>query len=182
MERTAVSQEALQPCRQAGAIQARQLADVLQVLGSGNLRHRDLVLEARFRHLKGRGHVEDLRAVLDRDDAAAAEAAAVAGAVHLVDNRGIHVAPLQEIGVQRVHVAPLHRPARRGQRLPQHLAAENPWRADVAALPAENILLERLELEHRDQILERLVHVSHRQPAAVILYAGRRLRRARRLC
>ena len=34
-------------------------------------------------------------------------------------------------------------------------------RAEVAALSAKDVLLEGLELEHRDQILQRLVHRPH---------------------
>jgi hypothetical protein len=68
-----------------------------------------LVIETRLRLLEGRGHVEDLVAVLDRHNSAAREAAAVAAPVDLVDDRRLEVAAPQEIGVQRVGVPTVDR-------------------------------------------------------------------------
>ncbi|KAG1246515.1 hypothetical protein G6F68_014609 [Rhizopus microsporus] len=76
--------------------------------------------------------------MLDRGDPAHREAAAIAGTVHVVDDRVVDVAGAQEIGVQRMHVAAVvDRSLRRGQCLAQHLPAEHVLGADVAALPAE---------------------------------------------
>src|SRR6185436_17746564 len=50
-----------------------------------------LVIETGLRLLEGRGHVEDLVAVLDRHNAPAREAAAVAAPVDLVDDRRLEV-------------------------------------------------------------------------------------------
>ncbi|KAG0740209.1 hypothetical protein G6F24_017091 [Rhizopus arrhizus] len=64
--------------------------------------------------------------MLDRGDPAHREAAAIAGTVHVVDDRVVDVAGAQEIGVQRMHVAAVvDRSLRRGQCLAQHLPAEH---------------------------------------------------------
>ena len=58
-----------------------------------------------------------------------------------------------EIGVQRVHVAAVvDRGLCRGQRLAQHLPAEHVLGADVAALPAEQVVLQPLQREQVDQL------------------------------
>ncbi len=47
-----------------------------------------------------------------------------------------------------MHLAPgFHRLLRRRQRLPQHLSAEHVLGADVAALPAEQVVFQSLELQ-----------------------------------
>src|SRR6478735_6945540 len=53
----------------------------LDILGLRHFRHVELVLEARFALLEGGGEHQDRLAVLDRGDAAHAEAVAVARAV-----------------------------------------------------------------------------------------------------
>ena len=104
------------------------------------------------------GQEEDRLAVLDRGDAAHGEGLAVAGAVHVVDDRRLDVARAQEVGVDRVHVAlavgvqaGAERLLRGRQGLAQHLAAEDVLGADVAALAAEEVVLEALEAEQVDQ-------------------------------
>ena len=52
-----------------------------------DLGHVELMLVALLRHLERRRHVEDLLAVLDRDDAARREAGAVTSAIHFVKDR-----------------------------------------------------------------------------------------------
>ena len=69
--------------------------------------------------------MEDRLAVLDRDDAARGEAAAVADAVDLVDDRDARIAGPQEVGVQRVREPAFDGAARGHQRLSRHLAAED---------------------------------------------------------
>jgi hypothetical protein len=111
-----------------------------------------------FLQLERRGHVENLLAVLDRDDTAAGEARAVTTAVDLVHDRRIEVAPPQEIRMQRVHQARhLHGLARRHQGLAEHLAAEHLRTADVAALAAKEVHLDPLEPQQLQQVRERLV-------------------------
>jgi hypothetical protein len=55
-----------------------------------------------------------------------------------------------------MHAPPLDRAGRSHQPLAQHLATEHLRRADVPALAAEEVLLEALEVEQRDQVLQRL--------------------------
>src|SRR5690606_38053393 len=117
------------------------LAHVRKPLRPRHGRHLRLMLEALLRRLERRGHVEDRASVLDRDDAPVAEAPAVAVALHVIDDRRVHVARPQEICVQRMNVPAFDGPARGAERLPEHLAAEYPAAADVAALAAEEIEL-----------------------------------------
>ena len=99
-----------------------------QRLGIGRVGHRVLVLRARLGDVERRRQVEDRLAVLDRDHTPRREAAAVADAVDVVDDRHPRVARPQEVGVQRVHVAVVDGPSRRDQRLPRDLPAEHPLR------------------------------------------------------
>jgi len=98
---------------------------------------------------------EDHAAVLDRGDAADGKAAAVARAVHFVDDRRFDVARTQEIGVQRMRTtaagAAFHRGLRGGQRLSQHLATEHVLGADIAALAAEQVVFQPLQRQQLDQ-------------------------------
>jgi hypothetical protein len=93
--------------------------------------------------------------VLDRDHAPGREALAVADAVDLVDDRHLGIAAEQEIGVQRMRLAVLHGAAGRDQRLADHLAAEHPLPAVLGRAPAEQVHLERLEIEGCEEFLDR---------------------------
>jgi len=81
-----------------------------------------------------------------------------------------------------MHLAPAHRATGGRQRLAEHLAAKNLGSADVAALPAEDVFLQRLEFQQVDEVGQRLIHVPFRRLAGGSLYTGRRLRQAPRLC
>ena len=70
-------------------------------------------------------HVEDLFAVLDRDDAAGGKMMAVARPVDLIDDRRMKIPATHEIGMQRMHHAILDRGARSNERLAEHLAAKH---------------------------------------------------------
>ena len=85
--------------------------------GRRHIGHGDLVIEALLPRPGTSGHVEDLLAVLDRDDAARREMIAVACAVDFIDDRRVEIAAPQEIGMQRVHCA----------RSTVALAATNAW-------------------------------------------------------
>jgi len=96
--------------------------------------------------------------VLDRDHPAGGEAAAVAGAVDLVDHRDRRVAGMDEIGVQRVAGHALDRLVGRAQRLRDDVAAVD---ADVVLvglgdLAAEQVHLQALDVEQVDQLLHQL--------------------------
>jgi hypothetical protein len=84
------------------------------------------VLGTRLLRLERRGQVEDGVAVLDGDDATGGEGAAVTDAVHLVEDRLGGIAGPQEVRVQGVHHAAVHRAPRGHQRLAGHLSAEHP--------------------------------------------------------
>ena len=118
------------------------------------------MLQAGLEHLERRRHVEDLLAVLDRNDAPVREARTVAAAIHFVHDRRIEVAAAQEIGVQRVHDAPLDGARGGHERLAEHLAAEYLRAADVAALAAEQIDLQPLQLQQAQEIGNPRVHSS----------------------
>ena len=92
-------------------------------------------------------------AVLDRSHAPHREAAAIARAIDLVDDRMLDVACLEEICMQRMRVARgFERRVRGRQCLAQHLPAEHVLGADVAALAAEQVVLEAFEREQVDQL------------------------------
>ena len=134
------------------------LADRRQRLRIRRVRHRVLVLGALLEHVERRRQVEDRLAVLDRDDAARREAAAVTDAVDVVDDRHARVAGSQEVRVERVHEPVLDRATRGDQRLPGDLAAEHALAVLVRAEPAEQIDLELLQLQQFDQLVERSSH------------------------
>ena len=100
--------------------------------------------------MKRDAHGKDRLAVLARQDPAGGEALAVADAVDVVDDRNLGVAAEQEVGVQRVR-RPLgdilDGAAGGNQRLADHLAAEYALPADLGAAPAEQVEIERFEIE-----------------------------------
>ena len=162
-ERPFVRDEAPHLVRHLREDLGRDLAHVREPLGRRHVRHRHGVLEPLLGRLERRGHVEDRPAVLDRDDAPRAEALAVARDVDLVDDRRVHVARQQEVRVQRVHLTRAGRVARGRKRLAEHLPAEHSVPAEVAALPAEDVVLDALELEQVQQVREDRFHLL-RQP------------------
>ena len=94
-------------------------------------------------------------AVLDRHDAAGDKALAVADAVDLVDDRNARIAGPEEIGVQRMRLAIRLDGAGRGdQRLAEHLAAENALPTIFRAATAEEVVLERLQVEDAEQVFD----------------------------
>jgi hypothetical protein len=124
--------------------------------GHRHFGHVELVLDARLDFLEGGGEHQDRLAVLDRGHAAHRKAVAVAGAVHVEDDRRLDVARAQEIGVQRMHApAFFDRLLRCRQRLAQDLPAEHVFGADVAALAAEQVVFESLEREQGDEVRKR---------------------------
>ena len=104
--------------------------------------------------------VEDRPSVLDRHDASGGEAASVADPVDLVEDRHRRIAGTQEVGVQRVHAAiGLVDGAGGGdERLAGDLPAEHPLSVLVGLDPAEDVDLDRLEVEQFDQVLQGVRH------------------------
>ena len=111
-------------------------------------------------------------AVLDGDDAAGGEAAAVADAVDLVDDRHARVAGAQEVRVQAVH-RPVRRDGAAGgdERLAGDLPAEDPLQRLVRLLAAEDVDLDALEVEQLHELVQG-GRVGHR--ASMPTAAGRR--------
>ena len=102
--------------------------------------------------------------MLDGLDAAGGEAAAIADALDVVDDGPRGVAGEQEVPVQRVHrPARVDRARRRHQRLAQHLAAEDALPALVAAGAAEQVVLQRLEVEGGEESVQRALAARHRR-------------------
>ena len=117
--------------------------------------HRRLVVLPWLVHVEAGLQVEDGPAVLDGDDAAGGEALAVADAVHLVEDRHGGVAWPQEVGVEGVdQPAGLHRAGGRHQRLAGHLPAEDPLAVLVGRDAAEDVDLDRFEVEQGDEVVE----------------------------
>src|SRR6266480_1034606 len=110
----------------AGHLRRDPVRERRQLLRIGRLGHRDAVFGPHFLGLERRREMEDRLAVLDRDHPAGGERLPVADAIHQVEDRGRRVARAEEIGMQRVDVAAVDRAARGDQRLPGHLAAEDP--------------------------------------------------------
>ena len=128
------------------------LAGILgQVLGTGNGRHRILVLDAVAGNLERGGHVEDLLAMLDRRHPPGGEAAAVARPVDLIQNGHGRIARTNEITVQGVAGAPLNGLIGRQKRLGDHVASENTFAAVGRRAAAKQIDLDPLEGQQVDQ-------------------------------
>src|SRR5215469_642484 len=118
------------------------------------------MLEARFAGVKRGRQGEDRLAVLNGGDPAGRERPPVPQPLHGVDERHRRVPWPDEVRVQRVH-RPVGRdgPARRDERLARHLAAEDTLPALILrAAAAEHVLLDLLQIEQRDQPVERSLH------------------------
>ncbi len=118
------------------------------------------MIDPLFLLVEGGRHVEDRPAVLNRHHPSRREAAPVANALDVVDDRGMGIARQQKVTVQRVRQAAVHRPAGGHEGLGQDLAAEDALLADIAALAAEKVDLQRFKLQMIDQILHRIVRHS----------------------
>jgi hypothetical protein len=105
--------------------------------------------------------VEDGLAVLDGDDSSRRERATVADPVDLVEDRDRRVPGAQEVGVQRVDAARgIDRPGGGDERLAGDLAAEHALAVLVGLAPAEDVLLDLLEVEQVDELVERRSHAA----------------------
>ena len=130
-----------------------------QRLGVGHLGHGHLVDEGPSSWTwNDVGQVEDGLAVLDGHHPAGGEGAAVADPVDLVEDGHVGVPGAQEVGVQRVHAAPLDGAPRRHERLGRHLAPEHPLAVLVGAHAAEDVDLDGLDVEQLDEEVQRVAH------------------------
>ena len=126
-----------------------------------HVRHLVLMVERAFllgveRHHDG----EDRVAVLDRGDAPGRIALAVAQPLDLVDDRNLRIAGQDEIAMDRMRQPALDGAARRHHRLSDHLPAEHPLPARLRAVAAEQVHLERLEIEDGNQVDQAFGHGS----------------------
>ena len=96
-ERAVDAEPALQLHRQPRQLSRRQRMHGLDVLWRRHLRHPCLVLYALLGYLKRDRAIQNRLAVLDRHHPPRGKRAAIAGAFHAVDNRGINIAGAQEI-------------------------------------------------------------------------------------
>ena len=112
----------------------RQLVDDLeatgpsghQILRSFHVRHGVGMFPTILIDLEAGGHIEDLLAMLDRDDPAGGKAAAIAGVVDLIDDRHFRIAWPDEIGVERMAKTVFgDRAIRRHERLGDNLATKH---------------------------------------------------------
>jgi hypothetical protein len=103
------------------------------------------------------------------------EAPAVAHAPHAVLDRNLWIAGKQEVDVDRVTRAVLHRACGRGQHLGEQLAAEDPGPKILDAARLEAIIAERFGVERVEQRLERAGHLRarHRPGAPTLAQATR---------
>ena len=94
-------------------------------------------------------------AVLARGHASCGEALAVAEALDVVDDRHLGIAGQQKIRVHGMRrTAGVDRAHRGNQRLADHLAAIDPLPAGLRRAAAEQVHLERLEVENVEEILD----------------------------
>jgi hypothetical protein len=131
-----------------------------------HVRHLGLVREALLEQMERHRHGKDGVAVLDRHHAPRGKAAAVADAVDLVDDRHLGIAAEQKIRVQRMRRARrdvLDGAAGGDQRLADHLAAEHALPAVLRRAAAEQIELERLQVENFQQSFDGGRHCLSRE-------------------
>ena len=118
-----------------------------------------LVVPALFLHVERRREVEDLLAMLDRDDPPRGKAAPVAGAVDLIDHRDRRVTGTDEIGMQRMAHPVRHRAIGGHQSLRDNMAAKDA-RGGFPARPdaAEQVDLKLFDIQ---QFKELAGHIGH---------------------
>ena len=110
--------------------------------------------------MKGGDEAEDDPVMLDRLTATGREAAPVAQALDLVDDRRRRVAAEKEISVQRMGGGFFDGALRRDQSLGDHQPAENPLPADLRAAAPKQIVLDFLQIENVEKIGDRLGHAN----------------------
>src|SRR2546423_1557646 len=145
---------------QALEVRLHALLPRRELVGSRDGRHRQLMVGTALDDLERCRQVEDRAPVLDRYDPPGGEALSVADAVDVVDDRDVRIAGPEEVGMERVHGAVFTDCATGGdERLRRDLPAEHALAVLVRAQAAEEIDLERFELEQRQQLVERVSHV-----------------------
>ena len=142
----------------------QHVAQLRAVVRRRHRRHRVLVVQAVLGQVERGRHVEDRPAVLAGDHPPGAERTAVAGPLDVVHDRHPGVAGPQEVRVQRVHhPVGVGGARRRDQGLAGHLAAEHPLQRRLGLPPAEQAVVDRLEVEQGQQLVDRGGHGPHRR-------------------
>jgi hypothetical protein len=113
LERPLVRHESSQFDRNSIEYVGREMGQVLETIRSRHVGHLHLVCKPFLGTLKRCSQVEYRSAVLDSDNAAVRETAAVARPVDLVDDRRTHITAPQEVSVQGVRHPALYRVLRR---------------------------------------------------------------------
>src|SRR5262245_22206649 len=108
--------------------------------------------------MEGHHDREDRIAMLNRGDAARRIAFAVTQPFDLVDDRNLRIARQDEIAMQRMGQPALDGAACRDHCLSDHLAAKYALPARLRAVAAEQIHLERLNIEDGDEIDQAFGH------------------------
>ncbi len=161
----------IEPVDQLTLPRLQPLVERREVLGRRDLGHGELVLEPLLGVVERRLEVEDGTPVLNGHHAPRREGAAVADAVHFVEDGHGGVAGAQEVRVQGVHPSVFDGSPSRHQRLAGDLTAEDALAFLVELGTPEDIDLNGLEVEQIDQEVEGLAHWP--------MFAGRRCGRHR---
>jgi hypothetical protein len=119
-----------------------------------DVRHGHLMGEAGFVDVKRGGKRENRLAVLDRLDAARGEAAAIADALDIIDDRDFRIAGEQKIAMERMGRPTLDGAACSDKRLPDDLPAEDTLPADLRTAATEEVLFEDFEIENSEKVLD----------------------------
>jgi hypothetical protein len=85
-------------------------------------------------------------------------APAVAEALDLINDRDLRVARQDEVAMQRMRQPAFDGAARRHHRLSDHLSAEHPLPARFRAVAAEQVYLDRLQIENGNQVNQAFGH------------------------
>lgn len=96
--------------------------------------------------------------MLDGNDSPYRKTATVAGPIDVVNDRSPHITATQEVRMQRVRATTVDGTLRGGQRLTEHLAAEDLCTAYIPAFATEYVLLDPLQLEQLQEVFEYGMH------------------------
>jgi len=123
-----------------------------------NIRCGDLMVEAVFFGVEAGLHVVDGSAVLNRHNPAGGEALPVSNPVYFVENWHLGVTGPKKVRVERVHPTLVDRASGSHQGLGGDLASKDPLAFFIGLGAAEDIYLDRFEVEQMDKKIERFRH------------------------
>ena len=126
-----------------------------QVVRTRHLQHRCLMLEPLFGDLERRRQIEDLLAVLDGDHPPRCEGSAVAGTIHLKDDRHARVAGADKVAMQGMAEPVFDGLIGCEQGLSDHLAAKDSARTIIAADSSEQVHFQAFKGQGFGQVFRR---------------------------